>query len=363
MTQKSDNIDFRKLNLDDCNYRLPKSYIGNSDKNIIEYLLLEASTLELMQAIGENDFFPGEQLLVIQEGDSYKVIEGNRRLTAVILLNDFSIAPVKKKIVRKIYEEAKYRPKKIPCLIFEKEEDIHKYLGYRHVTGIKAWNLNEKARYLHSIKELDADISSFDEKCRNIAKRIGSRRDYVKRVIIAYEIFLIIEDEAFFKIRDLDDTTFYVGYYSDCLNKPNILSFLNINIDDNESLKYLNKNNLKLLTKWFYEKYDDNGRLKTKLKGTGEDLNNLNTILGNAKSKRVLIEENASLAKALEDTKDIDISFRISVKKSINELERADHVSYLVTDFYEGLIQDLMLVKKLASNIENTMNLKINKEI
>ena len=356
-------INLNKLYLDDFNPRLPTSYHGKSEENIIEYLLLEAWTLELMQAIGENDFFPGEQLLVVKVNEKYKVIEGNRRLTAVKLLNDFSIATVKKNIVRQIYDEAKYRPQEIPCLVFDEEEEIHKYLGYRHITGIKSWNLNEKAKYLHSMQENEIQTDLFDDMCRNIAKRIGSRRDYVKRVIIAYEIYLIIQDEAFYKIRDLDDTKFYIGYYSDSLKQINILSFLKIDMDENEPLKNLSKINLEYLTRWFYEQYEDNGRRRTKLKGTGKELNNLNAILGSERSKNVFIKENATIEKALEYTKDINESFNNSVHNAIHELKYADDISYLVTDFYQGLVQDLMHVKKLTSNIENTMNLKKTKEI
>ena len=83
-------IPLDKLKLDPNNPRLPKSLRvkGASEEEIIEYMLLDASLIELMMAIGENNFFPGEQLLVVKDmGDSYKVVEGNRRLSAVKLLS------------------------------------------------------------------------------------------------------------------------------------------------------------------------------------------------------------------------------------------------------------------------------------
>jgi hypothetical protein len=48
-------------------------------------MLLDASLIELMLAIGENGYFPGEQLLVVFDpSDSkYRVVEGNRRLSPV----------------------------------------------------------------------------------------------------------------------------------------------------------------------------------------------------------------------------------------------------------------------------------------
>ena len=67
----------------------------------------------------------------------------------------------------------------------------------------------------------------------------------MKRVIIAYEIYRIVEDEGFYKIKDLDDTTFYVGYLVDSLNRSHIAAFLEVDMSSDRPLKSLNKANLK----------------------------------------------------------------------------------------------------------------------
>ena len=99
MKQEIKFVDIDNLLLDLYNPRLPKSKQGKDNDVVIEFLLLEAATLELMESIGENDFFVGEMLLVIpnkEESGRYVVIEGNRRLTAVLLLNNPDLAKVKK---------------------------------------------------------------------------------------------------------------------------------------------------------------------------------------------------------------------------------------------------------------------------
>ena len=150
-TSDYQTIYYKDLILDPQNPRLPRSKHNLDERGIIDYMLLEAATLELMQAIGENDFFKGEQLLVVHEGNKYKVLEGNRRLTAIKLLNEPELASVKKASVREIYEAAQHRPTHIPCLIFNTEDEIRRYLGYRHITGIKPWGLTEKSRYLYKL--------------------------------------------------------------------------------------------------------------------------------------------------------------------------------------------------------------------
>jgi hypothetical protein len=220
-------IGLTELKLDSYNPRLPKSMHGKSDKEIISYMLLDASLIELMLAIGENDFFPGEQLLVVKDTDGlFKVIEGNRRLSAVMLLNNPSLATVQISKVSKVIEETDFRPTEIPCLVFNEENDIHNYLGYRHITGIKEWKLLEKSRYLSELKTSSFRDLKLQDAAREIAKVIGSRKDYVQRILIGFEVYKILEEEDFFRIRDLNDTTFYFNYIADSLNKSNISKFL-----------------------------------------------------------------------------------------------------------------------------------------
>lgn len=47
------------LKLDSFNPRLPKSLHGKGEEEILEYMLLDASLIELMFAIGTNGFFLG----------------------------------------------------------------------------------------------------------------------------------------------------------------------------------------------------------------------------------------------------------------------------------------------------------------
>ena len=121
-------VAFENLILDPQNPRLPKSMGNKSEKEIINFFLSDASLIELMLAIGKNDFFEGEQLLVVSEGDKYLVIEGNRRLSAVKLLHNPEIADIYKthmcplaKVLRK---ELKSRNVKKLLTVFSEEQPL-----------------------------------------------------------------------------------------------------------------------------------------------------------------------------------------------------------------------------------------------
>jgi len=78
-------LSISELFLDPENPRLPNSLRNSSETEIIDFLLTEHSLIELMLAIGQNGYFQGEQILVVQSNNGYKVVEGNRRLAAVKL--------------------------------------------------------------------------------------------------------------------------------------------------------------------------------------------------------------------------------------------------------------------------------------
>ena len=215
-------ISFNDLKLNLFNPRLPKSKQGKDEAEVIKFMILESATLELMMAIGENNFFAGEQLLVVPDKNKdgkYIVIEGNRRLTAVKLLSNPELSIVKKEAIKKICSEAEFKPINIPCLIFNKKQEILKYLGFRHITGIKSWRLLEKARYLLDLKENEFKDAPFLQSCRDIAKCIGSSSSYIRRLLTGVELYKIVEDENFYSIDNLNDTRFHLNYFTDGLKQ------------------------------------------------------------------------------------------------------------------------------------------------
>lgn len=100
MSNEIQYIETGKLDFDPENprfYRLNDR--AGSDDAVIEEMLDDESVQDLMLSIGEQDYFPGEPLLVVKKGKKFVVVEGNRRLAAVKLLNGDLKAPKKKKRV------------------------------------------------------------------------------------------------------------------------------------------------------------------------------------------------------------------------------------------------------------------------
>lgn len=350
MDQVLKNIKIEDLKLDLFNPRLPKSKQGKDQRTVIEYMLLEAATTELMESIGENDFFAGEMLLVVQnDNNSYVVVEGNRRLTAVLLLSNPELTTVRKSLVKEIADRAKFKPVEMPCLVFNSRNDIQKHLGFVHITGKKSWRMLEKARYLYEISTNEQFKNvPFQQKCTDIARTIGSKYPYVRKILISYQLYKIVEDEKFYQIEDLSDSNFYLNYFADGLLKDNIKEFIGVDMLSEKPLENINYKQLKELCVWWFKKTEGVSRVL----GDSNGMKYLNAVIGNEVALKAF-REGVSISEAYELTDDIDNQFRKKVKDSLEAIEQADRLSNKVKDYYKELYDDLKTIRQIAMKIKD----------
>ena len=145
-----------ELDFDPENPRFYRLNHKHSVEAVIEEMLDDESVQDLMLSIGQQGYFPGEPLLVVKEFNGrYTVVEGNRRLAAVKLLNEEIFPPLRRKpSITDIKNEAiEPPPKQLPCLIYSVRREVLRYLGYRHITGIKQWDSLSKAKYLAQLRD------------------------------------------------------------------------------------------------------------------------------------------------------------------------------------------------------------------
>src|SRR5690606_32493606 len=113
MSNQIEFIPVSSLVFDPDNPRLPSTVRVKKDDEdyedeVINWMLQYENVIELMSSIGEKGFFPAEPILVVENGEGkFEVIEGNRRLTAVKLLNNPSIAQKKKNTISDLMSEVK----------------------------------------------------------------------------------------------------------------------------------------------------------------------------------------------------------------------------------------------------------------
>lgn len=300
------------LILDPANPRLPEA-VSRTPQAMLDYIARSTSIEDLMNAIAENDFFAGEPLIVMPErnrnGDetgNYVVIEGNRRLTALKLIqnpNQCSKPTIK---MLDIAKNAEHKPTNIPVIIEQNRMDVLPYLGFRHITGVKQWEPLAKARYMEQIFNLTDDSLTPNEKYIEVARTIGSRKDHIKRNLDALAVFKLIDENAYFDIPDLDEESIKFAVLSTALADERIGSFVGVSTiisgapvsrDPILSPAVLNYENVKELTHWLYEK-DSKGRTKV---GESRNIKDLAAVVSN-ESALTHFRNGASLKLAYEMT-------------------------------------------------------------
>lgn len=221
-------VDYKKLHLDLENPRLP-SDLPRRRKDVLTWLAKTTGIADLMNAIGTNDFFPGEPLVVIphpKKQNEYIVVEGNRRLVAVSLLHDPSECDKPSGQIVEVAKAAEHRPKELPVVVQAKREDVLPYLGFRHITGITEWEPLAKARYLEQLFGLTPKARPPVERYGEVAKTIGSRRDAIKRGLDALAVYNVIASAQFFGIEDLDEESIKFSVLSTALADDRIGEFV-----------------------------------------------------------------------------------------------------------------------------------------
>lgn len=283
------------------NPRIPQSIKQEDEESVLEWMINKENVIDLMYSIGEKGFFPGEPLLVVKNSaGKYVTVEGNRRYTATYLLQYPEKAPVRKVTIQEIADNANHRPEKLPVVVFNSREDIVDYLGYRHITGVEPWDALSKARYLKLLFDRLGDGMSAAEKYRALARQIGSRPSYVRQLLVGGRLVNVIEGEDYFYIRDLSDQTFEFGSFYTAIVKPNIAQYIGLNIDEDDPFVNLNREHLRDLVTWMFEKNSEN---QTRI-GESRNLNRLNKILDPRYSKALMAFKSGTTLYAAADLTD-----------------------------------------------------------
>ena len=342
------------LLLDLENPRLLEQTKFNNQKDALDYMVAKYAVEELIKAIGENGYFSGEPLVIIKNkvDSGYIVVEGNRRLAALKILNNPELA--KDGAIKKLAKSAKQTPLNIPCVEFKNRDEVLSYLGLRHVVGVKSWGPLAKARYIEKMLEnLEENIPT-DKKIKHISRSMGSRSDYVRKSLLTLYVYDIVKDNGFFELKDVGEETFLFSVFMSALSKPSIKKFLgmpnNFNLNFSEKVKL---KNLELIVKIVCEKRNGG---KTIL-GHPREIASLAIVVETPKAVERL-RETSSIEEALRETNSINKNFSSSLyeakaaladaQNNVQELRKIDNP--------EEVKESIRVMDKRLNSIKNELS-------
>jgi hypothetical protein len=152
----SQNVDIADLLLWDCNPRMLRPLNGQSQLVIAQAMNDEFDPIEVGNSVAATGWDATSVLSVTDEGmpaGKYLVVEGNRRLTALLALSDPNIrsnlsnAEDWAKAASQASEKDRL-PTSVPCVVYSTLKEAKLQLGPRHFLGIKQWEPYQKDRFI-----------------------------------------------------------------------------------------------------------------------------------------------------------------------------------------------------------------------
>jgi hypothetical protein len=181
---KIEYVPVHRLRLDEMNPRLSDAGIGKSQEDLAVHLEMGFDAFTVAESIAKFGYFNSEPLVAVPsgDGDALIVVEGNRRLTAILGL----ACP---EIQRSYFDADRWarltpvfpvsRDSIIPVVVVTSRQECLPLLGYRHISGILQWTPFAQARYIaglfaegKSLEEIRAQVGL------DTAKVAGLNRDF-----------------------------------------------------------------------------------------------------------------------------------------------------------------------------------------
>lgn len=167
------HIAIRDLRLDPENPRLPVALQGASQEDLAVDLDLGFEAFTVAESIASHGFFASEPLIAIPkdlEPGTWTVVEGNRRLTALLGLANAAIRsqfPGADQWDTLAEKAGLTLETEVPVVVVDSRATVVPIIGFRHIAGILGWTPFAQARYV--AKLVDEDGLAFAE----VSKMIG----------------------------------------------------------------------------------------------------------------------------------------------------------------------------------------------
>jgi len=303
-------VDLGDLLLDSLNPRLPEGMENASQGELLSTLAKDYDLQDVGQSVADHGYFAEEPLVAVKErGQKWTVVEGNRRLAALLLLEHPTSAP------RELRErwsalslERKIRVTKVPTLEYSVRGDITAYLGFRHVTGVLPWRPYPKARFIAQLVERDKLTFA------QIARTIGSRSPTVREHYVAFTMVRQARDQF---LIDTSNAEISFGVLRRSLSDPNIREYIGLDLDkkERELAKPLPSPKATAVKEFFKWAFGTEG-IEPALSDS-RDLAKLGAVLAQSRSVAVL-----------RSTNNLDYAFALSGGEERKLVESLDTASY-----------------------------------
>ena len=199
----SQNIDVVNLLLWDCNPRMLSPLIGQTQLTIAQAMNDEFDPIEVGNSVAATGWDATSVLSVTDEGmpdGKFLVVEGNRRLTALLALTDPNIrsnlsnAEDWEKAASQASDKNRI-PESVPCVVYPTLKEAKLQLGPRHFLGIKQWEPYQKDRFI--LENIDAG-----DPITEVSASFGFDEVEVRKSVLVFRVFQALARSSYGRLSE-----------------------------------------------------------------------------------------------------------------------------------------------------------------
>lgn len=307
--------------------------------------LRKAGLAELKNSILTNGYLPLERIIVKPygpDGDRFLVIEGNRRVAALMWIREDHQAGVDVRPgVLEVFDG-------IPATIVSAEDEendpalILSLMGVRHVGGIREWGGYQRAKLVSELRD------GFGLEPGEIASRLGMTAHEVNRRYRAFKgLEQMMQDEEF---GDQAAPELY-PHFHEAVAGTVIKEWLEW---DDTDMEFKNADNLARFYGLVTESDDDEGQVHPPKLPTREAVRELRHILPVPEARRVLFDQQDSFhdALAIAKAEELAQTWVTQVAEAITALEKVGAL-----ELQRLTAEDLVEVERLKTTATQLLEL------
>lgn len=189
--ERLEKVDPLEIDLDPNNPRFTPDQRGKLQRQVIEILLEQHNLDEIAESICAGGFVPLDPFIVVKENSKLTMVEGNRRLAVLKLFLDPKLTPPRyarewDDFRARVSPETLASMRRIDVWLYPNRKAIElvSYIGYRHVTGIKEWDTEQRAEYAAGLIEDGSKKWTYTR----VAEVMGTKPSYIEKLYVAHRI-------------------------------------------------------------------------------------------------------------------------------------------------------------------------------
>ena len=196
------------LNLDLHNPRAAGQQFKDAEE-VIAFLRPVADLNEIVTSILTNGWIEFEPLIALRQEKI--VLEGNRRLASIMLINDENLRnsiDYKLPVVNK----PKSAPEYVQVRFVDSREEARSFIAFKHINGPAKWAALAKAKYAADWVDQGSDI-------HEVAQMIGDNHSTIVRMINGWRVLQQAQSKGF-DLNDITAKRFNFSHLYTAMSKP-----------------------------------------------------------------------------------------------------------------------------------------------